>query len=108
MGIASAFALRATADKSLHPSYALSLLFGTRIAVDSVWPNSHWACMHLLLSVSLMESTINLTMLKLVPFFRFSEPHPVVFGVNFRTLSTEQFNVVAILSVILGTFIHIN
>jgi hypothetical protein len=28
MGIASAFALRATADKSLHPSYALRFMAG--------------------------------------------------------------------------------
>jgi len=73
----------------------LRLLFGTRIAVDRVWPNSHGACMHLLLNISLLESPSNLTMFKLAPFVRFSEPLPVVFGVNFRTLATEHFHIVA-------------
>jgi hypothetical protein len=51
--------------------------------------------MHLLLSISLLESPGNLTMLKLVPFVRFSEPPPVVFGVHFRALATEHFHIVA-------------
>jgi hypothetical protein len=90
------FALAADYASPIHPTgYLLSLLFGTRIAVDSVWPNSHWACMHLLLNISLLESPSNLTMFKLAPFVRFSEPLPVVFGVNFRTLATEHFHIVA-------------
>jgi len=63
--------------------------------VDSVWPNGHWACMHLLLNISLLESPGNLTMFKLAPFVRFSEPLRVVFGVNFRTLATEHFHIMA-------------
>jgi hypothetical protein len=51
--------------------------------------------MHLLLNISLLESPSNLTMFKLAPFVRFSEPLPVVFGVNFRTLATEHFHIVA-------------
>jgi hypothetical protein len=59
--------------------------------------------MHLLLNISLLESPGNLTMFKLAPFVRFSEPLPVVFGVNFRTLATEHFHIVAAYSVIHGT-----
>ncbi len=90
------FALAADYASLIRPTgYLLSLLFGTRIAVDSVWPNSHWACMHLLLNISLLESPGSLTMFKLAPFVGFSEPLPVVFGVNFRTLATEHFHIVA-------------
>jgi len=73
----------------------LPLLFGTRIAVDSVWPNSHWACMHLLLSISLLESPSNLIVSKLAPPVCFSEPLPIVFEVNFRALATEHFHILA-------------
>jgi len=51
--------------------------------------------MHLLLNISLLEPPSNLTMSKLAPFVRFSEPLPVVFRVDFRTLATEHFHIVA-------------
>ena len=51
--------------------------------------------MHLLLNISLLESPGNLTMFKLAPSVGFSEPLPVVLGVDFRTLATEHFHIVA-------------
>ena len=72
----------------------LALLFRTRIAVDSIWPHGHRACMHLL-DIFLLESPSNLTMSKLAPPVCFSEPFPVVLGVNFRALATEHFHIVA-------------
>jgi hypothetical protein len=79
----------------LHLVRELPLLFGTRIAVDSVWPNGHRACVHLLLNISLLESPSNLIMSEFAPPVCFSEPLPVVFGVNFCALATEHFHIVA-------------
>jgi len=50
--------------------------------------------MHLL-DIFLLESPSNLTMSKLAPPVCFSEPFPVVLGVNFRALATEHFHIVA-------------
>jgi hypothetical protein len=51
--------------------------------------------MHLLLSISLLESPGNLAMFKLAPSVGFSEPLPVVFGVDFCALATEHFHIMA-------------
>jgi hypothetical protein len=80
----------------------LPLLFGTRIAVDSVWPNSHRACVHLLLNISLLESPSNLIMSEFAPPVCFSEPLPAVFGVNFRALATQHLHSAATCNVAHG------
>ncbi len=67
----------------------LPLLFGTRIAVDSVWPNNHRSSMHLLLKISLLESPGNLIMSEFAPSFRLPEPLRTVSGVSFRALAAQ-------------------
>jgi hypothetical protein len=51
--------------------------------------------MYLLLIIFVLESPSILTMSKRSPPVCFSEPLPIVFGVNFRALATEHFHIVA-------------
>jgi hypothetical protein len=50
--------------------------------------------MHLL-HISLLESPSNLIVSKLAPPVCFSEPFPIVFGVNLSALATDHFHIVA-------------
>jgi hypothetical protein len=73
----------------------LLLLFGTGIAVDSIWPHGHRACVHLL-NISLLESPGNLTTCEFVPPVCLSEPLPAIFGVSLRALSAQQLHSAAV------------
>jgi len=76
----------------LYPVRELPLLFGTRIAVDSVWPNGHRACVHLLLNISLLESPGNLIMSEFAPPVCFSEPLPQALRrCGYKTFSLYPF-----------------
>src|SRR5260370_41437143 len=72
-----------------------ALLFEAGIAIDSVWPHRHRACMHLLV-ISLLEPPSNLITSKLVPPLRLSKPLPAIFGVCLRALAAQQLHSAAI------------
>jgi hypothetical protein len=74
-----------------------------RVTIHRVRSHSHRTCMHLLLTIYVLESPSILTMFKHAPPVCFSKPLPVVLGVNCRSLATEHFHIVADKLVMHGT-----